>query len=66
MLGNIGREEVKKLDDNQLKVELVKLTTELCEKHGYSVNEASCFVKNCYLLINELRTRYPNEPIKLI
>lgn len=66
MLGNIGREGVKKLSDDQLEKELVSLTTDLHVKHGYSVDDASIFVNNCYLLIDELRTRKPDMAIKLI
>ena len=66
MLGNIGKEGIKKLSDEQLQEELVAMTAELHEKHGYSVKEASYFVNNCYLLIRELRDRKPDEPIKLI
>lgn len=66
MLGNVGKEGIKKLSDEQLQEELVAMTTELHEKHEYSVKEASYFVNNCYLLIRELRDRKPDEPIKLI
>lgn len=66
MLGNVGKEGIKKLSDEQLQEELVAMTTELHEKHGYSVDEASYFVNNCYLLIRELHSRKPDEPIKLI
>lgn len=66
MLGNIGKEGVKKLSDEQLNEELNAMITELHEKHGYSVTEAIYFVSNCYLLIRELRDRKPDEPIKLI
>ena len=66
MLGNVGKEGVKKLSDEQLEEELIAMTTELHEKLGYSVDEASYFVNNCYLLIGELLDRKPDEPIKLI
>lgn len=66
MLGNVGKRGVKKLNDDQLRKEIIALTTELHEKHGYSADDASIFVSNCYLLISELRTRHPDESIKLI
>ena len=66
MLGNVGKDGVKKLSDEQLEEELIAMTTELHEKLGYSVDEASYFVNNCYLLIGELLDRKPDEPIKLI
>ena len=66
MLGNVGREAVKNLSDEQLQKEIIALTSELHEKHGYSILDASIFVRNSYLLINELRTRHPDMDITLI
>lgn len=63
---NLGKFNVKELDTETLKKMIGAKACELHEKHGFSKDDASYFVADCYLLINELKFREPDVPVKLI
>lgn len=65
MIKNVSKTEVEKLSDRDLQRALIELTDELVLLHGYSTEDATIFVRSCYLYISELKKRNPNEPIKI-